>query len=134
VLSGAFPVAVAALNRGGLGPLRADISGTELRRAGLSAMGEVAARLGLGDAHVVFGHTHRAGPFDGDLAAEWVGSGGARLLNSGSWTYATIFLDSTGAGNPYWPGSAVLVGASGPPRILRLLGDRTPAELAPPPR
>ncbi len=61
-----FPVAVAALNRAGIGPLRADISGRELRRAGLAAMGEVAARLDLGDAYVVFGHTHRAGPFPRD--------------------------------------------------------------------
>ena len=49
-LAGAFPLAVAALNRAGLGPLRTDISTEELRRAGLRAMGEVAARLGLGDA------------------------------------------------------------------------------------
>ncbi len=61
----AFPLAVAALNRAGLGPLRADISLDELRRAGLQAMGEVAARLDLGDAYVVFGHTHRAGPLPG---------------------------------------------------------------------
>ena len=61
----AFPLAVAALNRAGLGPLRTDISTDELRRAGLRAMGEVADRLGLGDAYVVFGHTHRAGPLPG---------------------------------------------------------------------
>ena len=66
-LAGAFPLAVAALNRAGLGPLRADISAAELRRAGLRAMGEVAARLDLGDAYVIFGHTHRAGPLPGDL-------------------------------------------------------------------
>src|SRR5947209_12341761 len=36
-----FPLAVAALNRAGVGPVRADISGAELRRAGLAAMGEV---------------------------------------------------------------------------------------------
>ena len=39
-LAGAFPLAVAALNRAGLGPLRTDISTEELRRAGLRAMGE----------------------------------------------------------------------------------------------
>ena len=61
-----FPLAVAALNRAGLGPLRAEISGTELRRAGLRAMGEVAARLGLGESYVVFGHTHRSGPLPRD--------------------------------------------------------------------
>ncbi len=37
--------------------------------AGLRAMGEVAARLGCGDAYVVFGHTHRAGPLPGDDVA-----------------------------------------------------------------
>src|SRR6185437_5828000 len=51
-----FPLAVAALNRAGLGPLRSEISSGELRGAGLRAMGEVASRLGLGDAYVVFGH------------------------------------------------------------------------------
>ncbi len=130
-LVGAFPLAVAALNRAGIGPLKADISGRELRRAGLAAMGEVAARLGLGDAYVIFGHTHRAGPLDRDHAEEWLGSAGARLVNSGSWTYAAIFLESSGPSNPYWPGSAVLVDQDGPPRLLRLLTDRSRAELAP---
>lgn len=127
----AFPLAVRALNRAGLGPLRSDVSGSELRRAGLAAMGEVADRLGLGDAYVVFGHTHRAGPLDGDRPEEWLGSGGARLVNAGSWTYAAIFLDSSGPANPYWPGSGVLVGDDGPPVPVRLLSDRTRAELAP---
>jgi predicted phosphodiesterase len=130
-LVGGFPMAVAALNKAGIGPLRANISGKELRRAGLAAMGEVAARLDLGDAHVVFGHTHRAGPFARDHQEEWRGPAGARLINSGSWTYASIFLDSDGPSNPYWPGSAVLVGEQGPPELLRLLGDRSQDELAP---
>jgi len=128
-----FPVAVGALNRAGLGPLRADVSPVELRRAGLRAMGEVAARLGLGDAHVIFGHTHRAGPFAGDAEHEWRGPGGARLINTGSWTYASIFMDATGPENPYWPGVCVLVGPSGPPRTVRLLAERTQEELKPPP-
>ena len=79
-------------------------------------MGEVAARLDLGDAYVIFGHTHRAGPFPGDDQAEWRGRGGARLVNCGSWTYAAIFMDHTGSQNPYWPGVCVIVGPSGPPR------------------
>ena len=127
-----FPLAVAALNRAGMGPLHADISGTELRRAGLTAMGEVAARLGLGDSYVVFGHTHRTGPLDGDEGHEWHGRGGARLVNCGSWVYATIFLDSAGPSNPYWPGGAVLVQDDGPPRAERLLDDRAREQLAPP--
>jgi predicted phosphodiesterase len=125
LLVGAFPLAVAALNRAGLGPLRADISARELRRAGLSAMGEVAARLGLGDAHVVFGHTHRAGPLPGDDEQEWRGRDGARLVNAGSWTYASIFLTATPGESPYWPGTCVLVSDSGPPVLMRLLQERT---------
>jgi hypothetical protein len=126
-----FPLAVAALNRAGLGPLRAEISSAELRRAGLAAMGEVAARLGLGDAHVVFGHTHRPGPLEGDLAGEWVGRGGARLVNCGSWTYAGIFLGHEAQRSPYWPGAGVMVDEAGPPRVLRLLQDRSREELRP---
>src|SRR5271165_3145860 len=91
ILAG-FPLAVAALNRAGIGPLRADVSMGELRRAGLRAMGEVAARLDLGEAYVVFGHTHRAGPLPGDEEREWRGRGGARLVNAGSWTYSRVFL------------------------------------------
>jgi hypothetical protein len=128
-----FPIAVAALNRAGVGPLRAKISPGELRRAGLEAMGEVAARLGLGDAHVVFGHTHRAGPLprDSHREHEWRGRGGARLVNCGSWTYAQVFLDSGGPENPYWPGGAVLVEDSGAPQVMRLLSERSLAELRP---
>ncbi len=128
---GAFPLAIAALNRAGLGPLRADISVGELRRAALRAMGEVAARLELGDAHVIFGHTHRPGPLPGDDEREWRGRGGARLLNAGSWTYASIFLTATPGESPYWPGTCVLVEDSGPPLLRRLLQDRTHAQLAP---
>jgi hypothetical protein len=130
-VTAAFPVVVAALNRAGIGPLRADISLSELRRAGLVAMGEVAARLGLGDAYVVFGHTHRAGPFPGDEQHEWRGRQGARLINCGSWTYAPIFLSSTPGESPYWPGVCVLVDDDGPPAIKRLLQDRTHAQIAP---
>ncbi len=127
-----FPLMVAGLNRAGLGPVNADISRTELRRSGLRAMGEVAARLDLGDAYVVFGHTHRAGPFPDDPHAEWRGRAGARLVNSGSWVYDGIFLTSTPGESPYWPGTCVLVEDTGPPVLKRLLLDRSHAELASP--
>jgi hypothetical protein len=132
-LAAGFPLAVAALNRAGLGPVRADISPRELRRAGLAAMGEVAARLGLGDAYVVFGHTHRSGPLPRDRQPEWLGRSGARLVNAGSWAYAPVFLSSTPGEGPYWPGGCVLVEDSGPPRLLRLLQGVTHAELRPRP-
>lgn len=138
-----FPLAVAALNRAGLGPLSAEISSGELRGAGLRAMGEVAARLGLGDAYVVFGHTHRAGPLPGDDASEWVGGtgagasaahparAGARLVNVGCWTYDSIFLTRKRGESPYWPGTCALIGETGPPELKRLLLDREFDELSP---
>ncbi len=132
-IKGAFPLMVGAINRAGLGPVSANISGVELRRAGLRAMGEVAARLGLGDAYVVFGHTHRAGPFAGDPESEWRGRAGARLINSGSWVYDATFLTATPGESPYWPGTCVLVEDTGPPVHKRLLLDRTHAELWPRP-
>ena len=103
-----FPLAVAALNRAGhRARARRHLAG-ELRRAGLRAMGEVAARLGLGDAHVVFGHTHRAGPLAGDEPSEWTAVARRARGSStrGCWTYASIFLDRARAGeSPYWPGN-----------------------------
>jgi predicted phosphodiesterase len=131
-LVAAFPLAVGALNLAGLGPLRAEVSPSELRRAGLQAMGEVAARLGLGDAYVVFGHTHRPGPLAGDDADEWLGRAGARLVNTGSWAYASIFLNNGRSGvSPYWPGTAVLVDDHGPPVLLSLLADRSLEQITP---
>jgi hypothetical protein len=130
-LAGAFPFAVAALNKAGLGSFNADISTDELRRAGLRAMGKVAARLGLGDAHVIFGHTHRAGPRPGDLAAEWRGPAGARLVNAGCWTYDSYFVTVNPGESPYWPGGAVLVEDDGPPVLQRLLDSFTREELVP---
>jgi len=129
-IAAAFPVAVGALNRAGIGPLRADVSMSELRRAGLRAMGDVAARLGLGDAYVVFGHTHRAGPLRTDSVEEWRGRSGARLLNVGSWTYSRAFLTETPGESPYWPGSVVIVDDDGPPVLSRLLQRQTLAQLA----
>ena len=133
-LVGVFPLAVAALNRAGLGPLRSDISGQELRRAGLEAMGQVADRLGVGQSYVVFGHTHRTGPLAGDAEQEWRSPGGARLLNAGSWVYVSVFVSEAPAENPYWPGGCVVVDDDGPPQVRRLLQGFTRAQIAPPRR
>src|SRR6202012_1737909 len=80
-IAAADPLMIAALNRAGLGPLRAEGSGPALRRSGLRGMSEVCARLGVGAPYVIFGHTHRAGPLPGDDSAEWVTAHGRRLLN-----------------------------------------------------
>lgn len=126
----AYPVAIAALNRAGLGPLNTSLSGTALRRAAVTAMGEVLDRLGVQADHVVFGHTHRSGPWPPrDDPADWVTPAGARLWNTGCWLYNPAFLTSVPNESPYWPGVSVRVGAEGPPELDRLLGDRGHAEL-----
>ncbi len=115
LLAGAFPVGIAAVNRVGLGPVSADLSGPGMRRASLRAMHEVVGRLGIEAAHVVFGHSHRTGPLPGDDPLEW-----GRLTNCGSWVHEPHFLGEQTPSSPYWPGGAVRVDGDGPPRLLRL--------------
>jgi predicted phosphodiesterase len=131
VLTGAFPLGVGALNRMGIGRLKADVSGAELRRASLRAIGEVVARLRIDADHVVFGHTHRAGPLPDDDRNEWRLAGGAALLNTGSWVYESMYLDRQW-GNPYWPGGAAELEDGGEPRLVRLLDGVDADELRPP--
>jgi hypothetical protein len=124
-----FPLTIAAVNRAGLGPVRADVSGAELARAGVRAMGEAVQRLGIDAAHVLFGHTHRVGPRPRDAAADWTTPSGVRLHNSGCWVYERQFLSATPYESPYWPGTAIRIDASGPPVPLKLLEGMGAAEL-----
>jgi predicted phosphodiesterase len=117
----AFPVLVAALNRARIGPLRAELSGAALRRAGLLGIEEAVARLGVRADHLVFGHTHRAGPLPGDDPGEWTTAGGARLTNSGCWVQEPAFTSADPGRSPYRVGFAVWVGDSGPPELVNLL-------------
>jgi hypothetical protein len=120
-LGAAFPIGVAALNRARLGPLRADISGPELRRAALRSFGEVVARLQIPASHVVFGHTHRAGPLPGDDRSEWGAGDGAQLINTGSWVLERGFLGPRPQESPYRPGFAVGIASDAPPTLVNLL-------------
>lgn len=110
-----IPAAVAAINAAGLGPFRADISSVELRRSGLRSMAAVVAASGIEAEHVIFGHTHRAGPLPGDDRAEW-----GNLINSGCWIDEPTFGGGDPS-NPYWGGRAVWVEDEGPPRLERLV-------------
>ncbi len=118
----AFPVVLAGLRRAGLGPLDAGLTGEDVRRAGVRGMGEVVARMDLGATHVVFGHTHRAGPLPGEDLRDWRAPTGATLTNGGSWLDEAIF-DPGGPEGPYWGGRATWVDATGPPRLERLVTD-----------
>ncbi|MFN2616303.1 MAG: metallophosphoesterase [Thermoleophilaceae bacterium] len=115
-----IPGAVAALNGLGLGPFRPDISGAELRRAGLRAIGTVTDSLGVSAEHVIFGHTHRPGPLPGDEPSDWSTPGGARLWNTGSWLWEPALMQSEGP-SPYRPGTVLYLRDEGPPELTNAL-------------
>ena len=120
-----FRLAVAGVNRAGLGPVSSEISTAALRRAGLTAIGEVARRLQLTPDHLIYGHTHRTGILEGDDPAEWR-SGSTQLHNPGSWTFESHFMaPGWPTSGPFWPGSAIALDDEGPPRLERLLGGLT---------
>jgi hypothetical protein len=123
VLAAAFPAVVAALNRAGLGPLSTDLSSAGLRRARLAAVGEVLLRLGVQAPHVVFGHTHRAGPLPTDDLAEWRTVTGSTLTNVGSWVHESAFVGNDASASPYRPGFAATVESdpTHPPELGNLL-------------
>ncbi len=129
----AYRAAVAALNAVGMGPLDRSLSGPALRRGYLRGICEVIARLDVRAAHVLWGHSHRSGPWPTDDASEWTTGAGAGIVNTGSWVYQRHFLSDAPNDSPYWPGTAVVVDDEGPPRLIRLLGDRGHEDLAPPP-
>jgi hypothetical protein len=136
LLAGVLPLGISGVNRLGLGPVRADFSAEELRRAGVLAMAEAVARLGIRAKHVLYGHTHRAGPFANDDSQEWALRDGGRLTNTGCWVYEAVFLQR-GRSSPYWPGCVVEVDddPSRPPPILsRLLTEVDPDALRAPAR
>jgi hypothetical protein len=121
-LAGLFPLAVLGINRLGLGPVRADLRGDELRRSALRGMAEAVVRLGVPARHVIFGHSHRMGPLPADDEGEWRVPAGALLHNGGCWMYETHFLHGPDQrASPYWPGGVTIVDADGPPRLERLL-------------
>ena len=124
----ALPGAVGVANRLGLGPVAADLSPGAITRAGVAAMGEVAERLDIRAAHVIFGHTHRRGPLPGE--DEWRAEHGPRLWNTGSWVHSPSLLRESSEGSAYWPGTVAVVEDSGSPRLEHLLDEWTREDLA----
>ena len=121
-----MPLAIGALDRTGLGPFHRDLSGPELRRAGLRAVAESVDRLGIDARYVIFGHTHRAGPLGGDAPEEWVTAQGIQLMNTGSWVHEPAFLGPDPARSPYRAGFAVRLSGDAAPELVNLLDPVAP--------
>jgi hypothetical protein len=123
-LRAGFPLLIRALNRARIGPLRADVSGPELRRGGLRGFAEVLDRLGVKARYALFGHTHRAGPLPNDQPVEWARPDGTSLVNAGSWVHEH-YLGTDPGTSPYRPGFCVLLSDDdGRPEVRNLLDDR----------
>ena len=120
LLGAGYAGTVTALNRIGIGPLERSLSGAALRRGGLHGMREVARRLGIDAPYVLFGHTHRSGPWPGDDLAEWRTHAGGALLNTGAWVHLSQVLEGAPADSPYRPGNAIAIEGDAPPRLIRL--------------
>ena len=119
-----------ALNRAGLGPLQADISGPELRRAGAAgARPTTLRRLGVRAPHVIFGHTHRAGPpVPTTTSANGARPTGSSLINTGCWVYERVYLGRNASDSPYRPGFCAVLDDDGPPVLSNLLDGVVPFE------
>ena len=110
-----IPSAVWALNRAGMGPFEARLTGKRLRESGLEAMADLVAALQIHAREVIFGHTHRPGPLPQD--DDW----SPRLFNTGSWLYEPNLLNTSAGESPYWPGTVMFVADGERPRLERLL-------------
>ncbi len=123
----AFPVGVGALNRLLRSSFEADVSGAAIFGGGVAAAAELAARLRVDDAHVITGHSHRAGPTEAE--ARWELAGGGSLHNTGSWTFSSVFHHPGKPPNAYWPGTVTWLEDEDPPRRVQLLRERSHADL-----
>jgi hypothetical protein len=113
------PAAIWTLNRLLDSSFKPDLTSAGISRAGVEAAAEMARRLRIEAEHVITGHTHRAGPVDGE--APWPIPGGGLLHNTGSWVFADAFHHPGAPPGPYWPGVVTWVEDSGPPRRVRVL-------------
>jgi Calcineurin-like phosphoesterase superfamily domain len=122
-VAGGIPATVWTINRLLRARFDPNLSAVAITRSGIDAATELARRLDLGAAHVITGHTHRAGPEAGE--ADWLLPGGGRLHNTGSWIFASAFHHPGTPPGPYWPGTVTWLEDDGPPRRVRLLDERS---------
>jgi hypothetical protein len=121
------PATVWTLNRLLRSEFEPDLSAAAITASGIAAGTEMSRRLELRASHVITGHTHRGGPWEGE--APWPLAGGGLLHNTGSWVFASAFHHPGTPPGPYWPGTVTWLEGDAPPRRVRLLIDRPRDEL-----
>jgi hypothetical protein len=122
-----FPGAIRALNGLLRSDFEPDVRPSAIFRSGVEAGTELAVRLGVDEVHVITGHTHRGGPLPEE--AEWPLPRGGRLHNTGSWVFASAFHQPGTPPNSYWPGTVTWLEGDEPPRRVRLLQERSHAQM-----
>jgi hypothetical protein len=125
----AFPIAARGIGRTLRRRFDTDISVENISRAGLAAMREVLGRLGPDARYVVFGHSHRPGPLEGESVASWQ-LGETELHCTGSWTYSPGLCGPTAERSLFWPGTVTWLDDDGPPRRDELLHGRSHGDFA----
>jgi UDP-2,3-diacylglucosamine pyrophosphatase LpxH len=115
----AIPATIWGINRLLHANFSPSLSATAISASGVDAAAELAERLRLDAPHLITGHTHRGGPYEGD--PEWTLPGGGRLHNSGSWVFASAFHHPGTPPGPYWPGTVTWLDDEAPPQRKRLL-------------
>ena len=128
ISQGAVPAATWTLNRVLGTEFEPDLSAAAITSAGIAGAGEAVQRLRIEAEHVIVGHSHRAGPREGE--AEWSLPRGGQLHNTGNWVFASAFHRPDSRPGPYWPGTVTWLEDSGPPRRVSLLADHPAEELA----
>jgi hypothetical protein len=124
--SALIPATLRGLEQAGLGRFNRDFSIAEIGRSGVAAMHVVVERLGIEADHVIFGHIHRRGSLPGEHGEERAPAwrrNGVHLHNTGNWLYAEALLGRAVPESPFWPGSMILVGETGPPELIEILAD-----------
>lgn len=123
-----LPATVKAVNRLLGADFEADLSLAAITQSAIDAATETVRRLGLDASHVVMGHSHRAGPWDGE--EPWTLTNGGQLHNTGNWVFASAFYSPDSRPGPYWPGTVTWLVDQEPPRRVSLLDDIPAEDLA----
>ena len=89
ISQGAVPAATWTLNRLLGTQFEPDLSAAAISSAGIAGVSEAVRRLRIDAEHVIVGHSHRAGPREGE--APWPLAGGGQLHNTGNWIFASAF-------------------------------------------